>query len=936
MKKILVALLIVFFSTTQAQTLKGKVIDAIDGTPLIGAWIKISGTGAVSDIDGNFEIRGLELGNHLIRVEYVSYSPVEFTVEIFKGENNLPNIVMKTASIETGEVEIVSVKRGGTDAAVLDEVRNSVGVGSGLSARQISRSGDQDAASAARRIPGVTLSDNRFVMVRGLQERYNVVLLNGIMAPSLETDVRSFSFDLVPSHLIEKILVHKAPLANLQGDFAGGCVELDTKNFSDYPIDVIVQTGIGVRQNTTGIEHLGDQKYASDRWGNGAQDRSLSDAIPATLEGLTRAQLATYGPHFSNPFDLESESTPVDLRNSAVVGLTRNFSGLRAGSITSVNYTRSASHYVSTLRNYNTYNTESGVSDTTEAYTDSIYSHAVKTGVLQNFALSGKRFAISFKNMILRNGQREAAFRNGLDLQNDFYKESLQLRYVQRDIISSQLNFNWDLPGSWGKINGGLGYNETKRDEPDTRRIVYQRDSQDPSAQMQAVVTPGAQPFFLGRLFMNLSESSRAAHGTYSLDLIKGKDDNKQPIWNLSAGVYHQFKSRFFSIRNLGYKSSSQFNFDLTNLPITEILDNQNIYHPGGFLPAEDTKPSDQYIASNELTSFFGMSTFRWSKLLFTGGIRYERNIQRLFTGTQTGEDIRSQNLIESVLPSASIVGNVSENFMIRGSYGRTLNRPEFRELAPFAYFDFVQNLVAEGNPELKTPVIDNYDLRAEYYPAPGEVLSIGVFHKTFLNPIELALDPTSTPWGLRPYNAISASTSGLEADIRYSLHHLSSNALISRINWVANACIVKSMVTISLSGSEVSTRPRGMMNQSPYVINTGFYFQHDSLDIGFAVMYNVFGPRLTMSGINGLPDVYEMPRHVVDVQLSLGSGLITKGKIKNFTLKLGVQDSLNQPYSFLQDANENGLMVGNDQLRQQFAKGVYYTAAIAYRLKSE
>jgi len=211
--------------------------------------------------------------------------------------------------------------------------------------------------------------------------------------------------------------------------------------------------------------------------------------------------------------------------------------------------------------------------------------------------------------MILRNGQREAVFRNGLDLQNDFYKESLQLRYVQRDIISSQLNFNCDLPGSWGKVNGGLGYNETQRDEPDTRRIVYQRDSQDASSQMQAVVTPSAQPFFLGRLFMNLSETSRAVHGAYTLDLIRGNDD-KQPIWNVSAGVYHQYKSRSFSIRNLGYKSSSQFNFDLTNLPVTEILDNQNIYHPGGFLPAENTKPSDQYSASNELTSFFGKMSY--------------------------------------------------------------------------------------------------------------------------------------------------------------------------------------------------------------------------------------------------------------------------------------------------------------------------------------
>ena len=927
-----IGLLLLCSTTVFGQIrLSGKVIDASTGETIIGAIVSIDNKGAATDIDGAFGINGITVGKQILKVEYLSFEKYETSLEL--NTDMVITVSMKPAkATQLGEVEVTSNRRTGTESSVLMELRGAAGVASGLSARQIGKSGDQDAAAAARRIPGVTLVDNRFVMVRGLQERYNAVLINGVLAPSLETDVRSFSFDLIPSHLLEKIIVQKSPLPNLQGDFAGGCIQVETKEIPDHTLDVRISTGLGYRNGTTGLNYLSGHSYKNDRFANGANDRGLSSSIPASLEGMSRSELASYGPYFNNPFELEQRKTPLDSRSSVGVGAIFKWRDLQFGSITSMNYSTTASHLVSELNNYNTYDLIQMKSDTSESYRDSVYTQSVRIGVLQNFSIRGKNFSISSKNIWLRSSTDETAVRNGTDWQNTNEKYGLQLRYMQRDILSSQLNGTANIIPNKGILTAGLGYNETQREEPDTRRILYQRDSTDPQAAMQAVVTPSAQPFYLGRLFMNLSEVSRIAHANYEHKIIDNENASFCKELKITVGHYHQFKGRYFGIRNLGYKSSTQFNWDLTRLPVNEILSPTNIYNHGGFLPAEDTKPTDSYFASNLLNSSFAMLTIGIQQWTLTGGIRHERNIQVLKTSDQLEKPLEQSDKIEALLPSASLSHRFAENWAFRATYGKSLNRPEFRELAPFAYYDFVQNLVSEGNPELQTPLLHNYDARIECYPSSSEMISVGFFYKNFVHPIELALDPTSTPWSYRPYNALSAYSKGIELDFRYSMKHIIDAPVIRNILLVGNACIVKSKVQITQDGDGASTRARAMMFQSPYVINGGLYYNNDSTGIGFAVMYNVTGPRLTMAGINGLPDVYEMPRHVLDIQLTLGSELITHGKLKQIQLKLGIQDALNQPYMLLQDANgTGGLVKGQDQLRQQYARGTYYTAAISY-----
>ena len=549
---------------------------------------------------------------------------------------------------------------------------------------------------------------------------------------------------------------------------------------------------------------------------------------------------------------------------------------------------------------------------------------------MQNFGFKTKRHDLSFKNFFNQSGLEDNTLRNGKDIQNGILRESYQFRYMERSLYTGQLAGSHKVAGSRGEVNWMLGFNNVNRSEPDIKRIIYQRPTDDPSVPYQANVSFQAQPFYMGRLFMDLKEHSfiQAASYSHYMNWFDKDEEDKKKWVMVKAGIYHENKQREFSIRNIGYKlsSSTSFNWNLLNLPVDSILMTDNINNTNGFVLDEDTKGSDTYNASNSLTAYYAMLYIPYKKWNITAGIRMEDNTQKLNSESVQGDPVAIVKHVVSPLPSLNVSYNLNDIHLVRFAYGRTINRPEFRELAPFSFYDFVQNFVYEGNPDLNIPTIDNIDLRWEAYPTPSEFISAGIFYKKFENPIELSLDPTSTPWNVDPYNAVSSFSYGLEVDIRKNLKNITEKAFLKDLSIVANASWIESEVKIIAGESTTAnTRSRAMMYQSPYVINGGVYYQNDSIDLSVNVLYNVIGQRIFLAGINGLPDVYEMPRNVLDLT-------ITKGIGEHVDVRFGIQDLLNQKFLWLQDGNETGgLNRDNDQQRQYYQKGTYFTFGVSY-----
>ncbi len=922
----------------QNGSVSGKIIDESTGEELVGAVVQIEslGLGAASDLFGDYTIKNIPSGNYDLTVNYISYQSKKVTsVEIVANKTTSLDIALTSAPIETGTVNIVDFKKTNTEAAVLMEMKDAQGVLSGMSGKQIAKSQDTDAAAVAKRIPGVTIVDNRFVMVRGLQERYNAVMLNGALAPSLETDVKSFSFDLIPAGLIDRFLIYKSPSPDIQGEFAGGAINVITKDFPEQDFEVRAAYSGGVRKGTTGELFRNNNVGKKDWIGLGAHDRELPSEMPENVRDANPSELQSLGRSLKNSWTSTDDVAPMDTRVNVSIGKSFRLRGAKLGTTTAINYSRTFQFIESNIANFNIYDVKNQQSDTTEYYNDSIYSNTNRLGLMQNFGFKNANHEISFKNFFNQTGLSENSYRRGIDMQNGINRKSFQFRYMERALYTGQLTGKHSLFAKKGELTWLAGYNEVNRDEPDMRRMIYQQPLDDLSIPYQAVVAPSAQPFYLGRLYMHLNERSnvQAANYLHHFNLTGDEDADLKNWAAIKIGFYHQQKDRTFEIRNLGYKSNIHFDYDLTNLPIDEILSEENISSNGGFTLDEDTKGSDQYSAQNKLFAYYGMLILPIGKLNITGGVRIEDNTQSLRSKTIQNEKIDIEKHVISILPSANISFNFTEKMLVRAAYGKSVNRPEFRELAPFSFYDFVQNFVIQGDTALNVPQISNYDLRWELYPNPTEFVSVGVFYKSFKQPIELSLNPTSTPWSVDPYNAIESHSYGAEIDVRKSAKGMTTNRWIGDLSLVANASYIKSEVTIKdgISKTE-NTKPRAMMFQSPYVVNAGLYFQDDSLDISFNVLYNVLGPRLFLAGINGLPDVYDMPRQVIDMTLTIGSGLFTKGKASNLKLRFGIQDLLNQKNLLLQDANQtDGLERENDQVRQSFLRGTYYTFGIQY-----
>ncbi len=917
----------------------GKVIAKENGEDIIGAAVLISGTttGAATDIDGSYSIENVTPGTYKLEVRYLSYKTVEVSdVVVSEGTTATVNVSMVTDDKSLNEVIVTSTRATNTESAVLLETKKADMVVTAISAAQIQKSQDRDAADVARRVPGVTVIENRFVIVRGLTERYNAVLLNNAFAPSVESDMKAFSFDFVPSSMIDRFLVYKSPSPDLPGEFAGGAIKIFTRNIPDKT-SLQFSYQISFRQGTTFNDFTLNPGSKTDGLGFDNGSRDLPEGFPGNVRSVLTdtASLDAMGRSLKNNWNYETKNAMPDQRFGITFNGVKDWSKFKFGNITSISYSNTSQSYVSSRLDYNTYDVITYSSDTIFNYADAVFTKRAKIGVLQNNAFSiGKdgKHKIELKNIFSQDGSNETTLRDGRNFEEGTLRKEYSYRYKQRTIYSGQLSGNHDIDKSKTKVDWTIGYGLGRSQDPDWRRARYTKDVAAPAdAPYSAYVPFSAQPFYLGRLYFNTDEDIMM--GAFNIEKRCQSKKHEKFVPGIKAGAYIEKKNREFSVRNSGYAMGNYASFDqdITLQPIETIFSSENINSVTGLRIDEDTKGSDSYTASNFLKAYYGMAMLPLWKFNITGGVRMEHNMQKLNSHSITGEPIEVNNDIVSVLPSANVSFNINDKMLVRAAYGKTLNRPEFREIAPFYFYDFNFNAINLGTSELKTPQIQNADLRWEYYPSPSEVISIGGFYKRFLDPIEKFFQPGGGSGGTRSFtwgNAHAANSYGVEVEIRKTFAKLLPAVRFVRdLDIVANGAWIMSKVELAEASMGLADNERPMMGQSPYVINTGLYYQNDSARLSASILYNVIGPRIVIVGVPGIPEVWEMPRHSLDFT-------ITKGFGKHFDVRLSVQNILNAEYLLLQDANDDGsLNRDNDQSMQSHRMGQYYTVGFAYKM---
>jgi TonB-dependent receptor len=530
---------------------------------------------------------------------------------------------------------------------------------------------------------------------------------------------------------------------------------------------------------------------------------------------------------------------------------------------------------------------------------------------------------IEFKNLYNQIGDHETVLRQGQNLvqrPNDEL-QNYGYRYNERRIYSGQLLGTHTFGDRRNTLSWLVGSNYLLRNEPDFRRFRTFRTAG--TENLYEIITPSQSSLVdNSRFYSNLNEYSVSNSVDFERKL--GKMDAKN-AFSYKLGYYLDYRNRDFSARYFSYNIRNPRQ-ELTLLPIDNFFAPENIGR-GNVEVAEGTNLSDSYTGTNLLTAGYVSISIPFGKFYLSTGARVEYNRQQLQSRDNANRSLEVDNPIFVPMPFANLSYDLSDRSLLRLAYSRTVNRPEFRELAPFLYYDFVNEANVIGSPDLETARIHNIDLRYEFYPRPGETISLAGFYKNFDKPIENFVAQASDGTQQFSYrNADLANNVGVELEVRKSLSDIASASFLKNLSLVFNGSYIYSRVDLGNDPTLIQDRVRALQGQSPYIVNLAAFYDDRDRGFGFNLFYNVSGKRISSVGSDIFPTVYEMPRNMIDATISKTIG-------EKITLKVGAQNILNARYRFFQDSDRNREIGSVDQLITGYRRGAYYTTSIAIRL---
>lgn len=887
---------------TWAQQIKGVVIDQKSKETLIGAVITVDGTNvkAITNIDGNFQIDGLDKEKkYTLYINYVGYKTQKIDGVQAKDADQV--IALQPDEQQLKEVTVTAVERRNTDAAMIQVAKNSPVIVSNVSAQEISRTQDTNAGEVIRRVPGVSLIDDKFVMVRGLSQRYNNVWVNGGAVPSSEADSRAFSFDIIPSSQIDNLTIVKSPTAEYPADYSGGFIIVNTK---EIPAENSFNIAVGGNWNTSSaFQNFSYSKGSgTDFLGFDNGLRSLNGGIHAALNPQLNANGKPVGDYatsllgngLNNDWLVKNRKPLGDLKLAASLNQRWMLGGRTLGMLAALNYTNEYRTYENMENNlYGIYDAANDKPNYLRHSVDDQYNNNVRLGAMLNFTFLSKdgNHKYQLKNIFNQLATSRYTWRDGVSAQSNL-ERSAEYYYRSRTTYNGQLTGKHTFTSD--ALDWSIGYAYANRHLPDRRRYLI-------DDALESGVYALSTGNDISREWTQLDEHILSLGVN---DKHHFKFGNFEP--NLQVGAYGEYRSREYQTRNFIYNwnvSDNNMPSDFRHSDIPTLLSSEaNMGYDKLYL-LEEKQMRNNYRGHNTLGAGYLALSLPFGKLGIHAGVRFEHNDMELISNSRDYEKSESSRhyKTDDVFPSLNTTYKINGQHQVRLSYGRSINRPEFREVSSSVYYDFDLASNVQGNTELKNCYVDNLDLRYEWYPSRGELISLAVFYKHFDSPIEWTYTVAGGTDLIYSYkNAKSANNYGVELDIRKNLGFIG----LKDFSWSFNGALIKSKVQFE-KGAKEEDRP--MQGQSPYLINTGIFYKNAPLKMDIALLYNRIGKRIIgvgrSEGSTGddsnsrVPHSYEMPRNTIDFSLAKKFG-------EHLELKLNVRDLLAEKIYYKQFAD--------------------------------
>jgi len=959
-------------------SLSGIVLDE-KGEPLMGATILLAGTklGVMTDQNGQYTLKQVPAGTHVIEARFISFQTQKVSeVKISGGKTTQLDLVMKSSSVELGEVVVTAEYNEASAKGLYAKQKTMATMSDGVSADLIKKTSDNNVAQVLKRVSGVSIEDGKFVTVRGMGERYNNVQLNGTSLPSTEPNRRNFSFDIIPSNLVDNVTIAKTFTPDMQGEFSGGMVEITTLAVPKEKF-LNLSIGFGFNTNSTGKEFLSNKRFNSDYllgnsserkwfnrdWNNDKYDTyfSLNQLKPESI-----ADASAMNAKIPNHWGLNSY-TAAPMQNYALsIGKPYDLGGGNTlGVVLAATYRHEET--TETIEEANFRSNGIGLLE------GQIYKFNTAIGAVANIGWQRAGHRVILHNLFNNRFTHTNMERLINNESSGFWLEQYSSP-LRNELWQMRLDGEHALWSNKLKLTWFVDYNNLRREQPDDRLIsgrVPSIEFIDPVTNVltatPARTNDGSYPvdyrqgIQAGRaaigdghiMYGNLAETKKNAGA--NLEFPFQVNGNPQKIKVGYWGTFRQshYQQQFLRPQN-GPNWTNEVSIAMGTLGTRQFL-SPELMQQGivtyGFGGVQGNKV-DFYDGNQTIHAAYLMGDISlFKKLHLIGGVRMENSNTDVNTryvtypdGIATYPDSIVIRKKTDWLPSVSAIYNVTNKLNIRAAYGKTLARPDFRELTPYHYYNVSDRANVSGYFPLKTSYTHNYDFRVEWYPQAGDVLSVSVFYKDFIDPVELlTYDPNgSNTYEIFGYNLDKSTLKGLELNWRKSMGFITPS--LKNLYFSGNATCLEGDVQYNIDKLNADLwgkdpgivtspdRSRPLAGLAPYTVNAGIDYQGKVF--GVSVNYSANGRKVVIAAPQEFLDEYEAPRETLDFQLS---ARLLKNSIE---IKANASDILNQPYIIYVNSDKHnadftddmGYNKDKDNVRSKITKGVGFSLSVSYK----
>jgi len=889
----------------------GVVVDKSSAAPLANAVVEVVGRSERTRTtpDGKF-VLNLPPGTYDLRFYAPMFQPVRLErLVVTAGGTSYANASLPPAGAAGVErVEVVAPAGKASEETQLLLRKEAAVVAETIGAESIKKTTASDAAEVVQRAPAILVKDDRLVFIRGLNERYVRASVNQSRLPSTDPQRRVVPLDLFPADFLDALAVIKSYTPDLPGDFSGGLVALDLRDFPEqYTLSLGFSTSGNTQTTFQDFDSYRGSKY--DYLGFGKDFRDIPEGFPdtETFVRLPDGPRFTQSRRFRNIWAIEPLEAPPNFGANAAVGNTLGPFGFQLG----VTYSNEYKFRTEETRQFiNAGTLDEPVISARDDFIFDVSQFQTKLGAVLTSAYEVRPDQrLTFRGFINRGSLDEVI--NGSGTNNNLNPDQrllqTRLRYTEEQL--GFLQVGGDHRWKWLELDWRSAYSRTRQDEPDIRHTTYVKSPGEPP-----VATEDSSGGL--RVFNSLSEylSDSRLDFTVPFPMALPFSDAWSGLrGKFKWGLAYAFRDRTFQQRRFRNQILA---VDAT-LPPEELFAPDNL-RPGVIDLIEQTAPEDFFAATEEIAAAYGMFEVPLVRdvLRVVGGVRYEYSLIRLQTFDELGQEARPRKKNTNPLPGANVIFSPRPDMNVRFGFSRTVARPEFRELSPVVYPAPRGLRPLVGNPELVQSDIESWDLRWEWFFSPLELFSASFFYKTLEKPIETVTISQASNIADSFSNADSATLYGFEVEVRKDFGFLAR--ALQHLSLQTNVTWSKSEATIPRGEFQLQTNlSRQLQGQSPFIVNAALDYTHPTWGT-VRVGYNTSGPRLDSVGSFGLPDIFEERRDQLDAVILLPLKQITGTPL---TLKVGLENLLNDRVLYSQ----------GDEVQRRFTSGIKAGLGISF-----